>query len=195
MNKVGLHDAFAETNGVKESKREATCQHGGRCIYHALATDGVLRNVRGCELTEWSEIVESDHRGHLTDVDFSECFVEDFAEDDESAERNLNPNRKTYRDKFVEKRTKLLDRASIESELNEVNGNFDHCEIEQIYLGIAHVLMKARKTAEGDTKRNDKSSEQRKLRATLACWKLKLRKKDGTNTGACNIQKRVDVAC
>ena len=68
--------------------------------------------------------MESDHRGHLTDTNVAEYFTEDFAEDDETLKRRLNPNRRTHRDKFVEKCNKLLDSMSIESELNEANGNF-----------------------------------------------------------------------
>ena len=130
MNETGLHDVFAEINRVEESDREATHQHGSRYVDCVLATDGTLRNVQGCELIECSEIVESDHRGNLTDADFAECFIEDFAEDNEIVERNLNPNRKTHRGKFVDKCNKLLDSTSIESELNEVNGIFDHSKIE-----------------------------------------------------------------
>ena len=97
MNETGLHDVFAETNGVEEDKREATHQHGSECIDHVLATDRKLRNVKGRELVEYSEIVELDHRGCLTDVDFAECFSENFVEDEDRAERKLNPNRKSHR--------------------------------------------------------------------------------------------------
>ena len=78
VNETGPHDAFAETNGVGVDKREATHQHGRKCIDCALATDGMLNKAKGCELSEYSEIVESDHRQHLTDVDFDECFLEEF---------------------------------------------------------------------------------------------------------------------
>ena len=130
VNETGLYNVFAETNGVEEDEREATCQHGSEGTYHFLATDGMLRKVKGCELTECSEFVESDHREHLMDVDFAECVSEDFAEDDEIAERNLNLNRKTHRDKFVEKFNTMPISVCIESDSNEVNVNFNHSKIE-----------------------------------------------------------------
>ena len=170
MKETGLFDVFVDSNGVEESDREATCQHDSRCIDYFLATDGTLRNVQGCELIECNEIVESDHRGNLTDINFAEYFTEDFAEEDDIFERRLNPDRKTHRDKFVEKCNKILESISIESELNEVNGNYDHAKIEQIDSDITYVLMKARESVEGDVLRNDKSTEQRTLRATLAYW-------------------------
>ena len=194
MNETGLYDVFAEVNGVEEDKRETTCQHGSAWIDHVLAADGMLRKAKGCELTECSELVESDHRGQLTDVDLAENFSEDFAKDDEIAERNLNPNRKTHRENFVQKCNKLLDSICTERDLNDVNVKFNRSKIEQTDSETTHVLMKTRKCAKGDTTRNDKSSEQRKLRATLAYWKLKLSEKYGKHADACKMPKRADMA-
>ena len=109
--------------------------------------------MKGCELIECSEIVESDDRGCLTDVDFAEYFAEEFVEDDDRLERSLNPNRKTHREKFAEKYDQLLDSISIENELKEVNSSFSRAKIEQIDIDITHVLNKARKNAEGDMMR------------------------------------------
>ena len=95
MNETEIYDVFTETNVVETDKKEATYQHGIKCVNHVLATDGTLRKVKECELTECSEIVESDHRGCLTDVDFAEYFSEEFVGDEERAESNLNPNRKS----------------------------------------------------------------------------------------------------
>ena len=93
----------------------------------------------------------------------------------------------------------LLDITSIESNLNEVNVNFNRAKIEQIDTDMAHVLTKARKSAEGDEIRIEKSSEQWKLRSTLSYWKLMLRQKDGKNVDACKMQKirhgRIKVKC
>ena len=65
-----------------------------------LATEGMLSNVKGCEFIECSEILESDHRGHLTYVDFAEYFAKEIFEGDERQERRLNPNRKHTSGKF-----------------------------------------------------------------------------------------------
>ena len=70
VNETGSCDVFAETNGVEIENREATCQHGRKCIDCVIATEGTLWNVTGIEIFGCSEIVESDHRGCLTDVDF-----------------------------------------------------------------------------------------------------------------------------
>ena len=134
---------FTETNGVEADKREATHTHGSKCVDCTLATDGMSRKVKGCELTECSEIVESDHGGCLIDVYFAEWFSEDFVEDEERAQRNLNPNRKIHREKFVDKCNTLLDRICIESDLIEVDININRAKIEQIDSDTTRVLTKA----------------------------------------------------
>ena len=72
MSEPGLHDVFAEINGVKIENRGATCQHGREHIDHGLATEGMLSKETGIILIECSEKVESNHRGCLTDTYFSE---------------------------------------------------------------------------------------------------------------------------
>ena len=144
--------------------------HGSCVSYRWNVTES-----KGYELTECSEIMESDHRGHLTDVDFAEHFSEDFVEDEKRVERNLNLNKKINRQKFVEKCNTLLDIICIESDLIEVNINVNRAKIEQVDSDITRVLTKARKSTEGDAIRTKKSSEQRELRSTLSHWKLMLR--------------------
>ena len=75
MNETGLCDVFVEINGVEIENREATHQHVRKCIVYVLATEGTLRNATGIKLIESSEIVESDHRGCLTDIDLTEHFA------------------------------------------------------------------------------------------------------------------------
>ena len=108
--------------------------------------EGTLSNVKGCELIECSEIVESDHRGCLTNVDFAEYFAEEFVEEEKRMERSLNPNRKkTHREKFAEKCDVLLDSINVENELKEACSNFSRAKIEQVDADTTHALTKARK--------------------------------------------------
>ena len=84
----------------------------------------MLSKVTGCELIECSEIIESDHRGHLIDIDFADHFAEEFVEGDERYGRSLNPNRKSHREIFSEKCDQILDAITIEKEIQEVNYSF-----------------------------------------------------------------------
>ena len=66
-----------------------------------LATEGMMKKVTGCELTECSEIVESEHRGCLRDMHFAECSSEEFMEGDVRYENSLNTNRELHRKKWM----------------------------------------------------------------------------------------------
>ena len=80
MNETGLFGVFQEINSFEPDKRETTHDNCSKLICHVLATEGMLRNVKGIEIIECSKIIESDHRGYLTDVDFSDYFAEEFVE-------------------------------------------------------------------------------------------------------------------
>ena len=70
MNETGLFDVFQEINGVEPDKRKSTHDNGRKCIDHMLSTEGTLCRITGMEIIECNEIMESDDRGFLTDVDF-----------------------------------------------------------------------------------------------------------------------------
>ena len=70
MNETCLFDLFQEINRVKPEEREATHDHRNKCIDCVLATEDLLCNMKGIEAIEYSEIIESHHRGNLTDVNF-----------------------------------------------------------------------------------------------------------------------------
>ena len=154
----------------------------------------MLRCIKGIELTECSEIVESDHRGYLTDVDFAEYFAEELVEGDLRKKRCLNPNRKTHREIFVKKCEELLDVFNIENELNEVNEQFDGAKIEQIDKDITCIMRNARKKVEGPMKGLERSNQKRKLRAMVSYWKMIVRQKEGKFVSRGMIQKRKDMA-
>ena len=62
----------------KLKKWESTYEHGSKCIDCVLTTEGILLKTKGIELIECSEIIESDHQGCLTYVDFSNYFADTF---------------------------------------------------------------------------------------------------------------------
>ena len=68
MIELGLYHVFGEVNDVEEKNREATCRNGSKCTYFALRIEGVMKIVNMIELIECNEIVDSDHRGYLTDI-------------------------------------------------------------------------------------------------------------------------------
>ena len=90
-----------------------------------LGTEGVMNVVDGIEVIEWNEIVDSDRRGCLTDINLEACFEEKFNRATEMESTTLNPNKRNHRKLFVEKCEEFLDKTPIEAELNEVEMNAD----------------------------------------------------------------------
>ena len=80
MTETGLFGMFQIINGVEPNQREATHEHIIKFTDHVLATEGMLRNTAGIETIDCSEKIESDHRGYLTHVCFSDYFSEEFVE-------------------------------------------------------------------------------------------------------------------
>ena len=101
--------------------------------------------MKGCDIIVCNEIIESDHRGYLTDINFAECFVEEFVEGDERHERSLSPNRKSFREKFAEKCDQSLDNINIEKDRKEENSNFCRAKTEQTDADTTRMLSKATK--------------------------------------------------
>ena len=109
-----------------------------------LATEGVLSKVKGCPPIECSEIVESDHRGCLTDVDFVEHFAEKFIEEVKTRKETQILIESQFVKMFLKKCDQSLDSANVENELKEANSNFCRAKIEQLDADTTHVLSKAR---------------------------------------------------
>ena len=64
--------------------------------------------IDGIELIECNEIIDSDHRGWLTDVNLEACFEEKFNRAKEMESRTLNPTKRNHRKLFAEKYEELL---------------------------------------------------------------------------------------
>ena len=94
---------------------------------------------------------------------------------------------------FFGKCDQLTNSISIESELKEINSNFSRAKTAHTDADVTHVLNKARKSAEGDMTRIEKSSEKCKLRSTMSFWKLLLRDEEGENVDERKTQRRSDV--
>ena len=76
MVELGLHNVFGEVNDVEEKNREAIYGHGSKCIDFVLRIEGVMKIVNMIELIECNEIVDSGHRGYLTDINLEAWFEE-----------------------------------------------------------------------------------------------------------------------
>ena len=68
MIEMGMNEIFSEVNEVDENNIDGTFECGTKCIDFVLVSEGIINIVEGIELIECNEIVDSDHRGYLTDL-------------------------------------------------------------------------------------------------------------------------------
>lgn len=69
----GLIDAFWHVNKEEEGEREKT-HIRGECIYSIAVTNGLLHYLNGCEMMSFNEIIVTDYRGFLLDIDMRSHF-------------------------------------------------------------------------------------------------------------------------
>ena len=165
-----------EVNEVDEKNREATHEHGSKCIDFVLGTERVMNILYGIELIECNKIVDSDHRGYLFDFNLEEYFDEKITKKSEMEIRTLNPNKRNHRKLFVEKCEESLDAAPIEAELDEIEINVDINKIEQTDRDMAYMLCKARSNAEGERKGIRECKEKMIIRSSKKYWTLMVKK-------------------
>ena len=99
----GLTDVFWHANKADVEIREKTCIRGKRCIDSITVTEGLLLHVIGCKMVNFCEIIVTDHRGFVIDVDINTCLNVKTSEFDEIDSVCLNPRRLSHKLKFVKK--------------------------------------------------------------------------------------------
>ena len=149
----------------------------------------MLNIIEGIELIECNEIVDSDHRGHLTDMNQETHFGEDFNREIEIERRLLNHNKRTHRI-FFEMYDELLNATPIENELNYIEMHEDRAKMEQIDKDITFLLQKVRSKVTGETKEIRGCKEKMKKHYALQCWNVVVKKKQGKNESNVRIKRR-----
>ena len=77
--------------------------------------------VEGIKLTECNEMIDSDYRRNLIDIEMVFYFAEELFDMSKRRRRTLSPNRKSHRN-YLNRCEELLDFMSVENALNSVEG-------------------------------------------------------------------------
>ena len=75
---MGSHEIFSEVHEVDEINRDGAFEHGTKWTEHVLWSEGKIIIAEGIELIKCNEILDSDNRGHLIDLNLETCFEEKF---------------------------------------------------------------------------------------------------------------------
>ena len=93
---IGVKEIHVKINNIRMENLDKTYKNGSTPIDSIAATNGVMDFVEGCELLGYNEIVETDHRAYMIDVNINEYFDEEFNEWDKINYVILNPARRSH---------------------------------------------------------------------------------------------------
>ena len=86
-------------------------------MYTIAASESILLFVEGCRLHEINEILDTDHRRYVVDIDLKEYFDQEFSSWDQINKSLLDPGKRSHREKFKELIEKTLDSIDIKGNL------------------------------------------------------------------------------
>jgi len=90
-------------NGNEIIKRDNTCIISSKCIDFAVITSRVINFIEGCELINYNQIIESDHRGYLIDINLEQYFKINQFNVNKISSSQLNSRRLTHKEIFCKK--------------------------------------------------------------------------------------------
>ena len=91
------------------SELDNTHKNGTKCIDAIAASDNIMSFIEGCILCETNEIIDTNYRGYMVDIDLNTYFDEDFSMWDEINRSLLDSGKRSYRERFAELIDKELD--------------------------------------------------------------------------------------
>jgi hypothetical protein len=77
---IGVKDVHSKINNIEMNQLDKTYKKGSRTIDSIAASSGIMNYIEGSKLVNYSEIVETDHRGYIIDVAMEEYFDIEFSQ-------------------------------------------------------------------------------------------------------------------
>ena len=118
---------------------------GTKCIDSIAFTPNLRKHIEGSRLFETNEIVNTDHRSYVVDTHLEECFQEEFSRLDKIERGDVDPNKRTHREKCNEHIDEMLDSIPLQSIAQNASiSTASHEELEQTDQDVSFVLNKVR---------------------------------------------------
>jgi len=111
---LGIFDVFSFYNNINEDEREKTYIRGRKCIDLVAMSAGLLGYLRGCKMVNFTEIICTDHRGFIVDLDLNSYFEVETSNFDLRKLNKLDHRRKSHREKFIDKAESILETVKLE---------------------------------------------------------------------------------
>ena len=76
---IGVCDIHGKINNIPLEQLDKTYKQGSKPIDYIAATAGVLDYIEECQLLDYNDIIETDHRGYMIDIALDEYFEIEFS--------------------------------------------------------------------------------------------------------------------
>ena len=181
MVENGLCDINEYLHQVDPCERENTHVNGKKCIDVCASSEGILEHIAKCTLIEFNQIIETDYRGYVFDVDLAAYLKEPIGLIDDRNTMQLYLRRKCHIEKFCEKGEQLIDELKMEEMLQRIIKEGAAIEdIEYFDNEMTYMLNRATKHAQGPRRNVPASKEKIKRLATMSNWRMRLCKVKGS---------------
>ena len=119
MRENGLFKVHETLNEIEDAVKDKTYEIGSKQIDTVLETEDILRVIQESILVDFKDIVDTDHRGFIFDLDIKEYFLVDASEYDKNDNITLDPTKWSHQCKFLEKVDKYIDQLKLVETVTE----------------------------------------------------------------------------
>ena len=109
IHENGLIEIHEIVNNIEDDIRDHTHKTGSKQIDAVLVTSELTQSIVGCKLTDFNDIINTDHRGFIFDIDIKDYFDVDSSKYNENQAVILDPTRRSHQEKFKEKLEEYID--------------------------------------------------------------------------------------
>ena len=150
MRENGLYEIHQELTIEEINERDRTYKDGQNQLDAVFGTKSVLRVARGSKIVDFDEVILTDHRGFIFDLDVNEYFNLPASAYDKSESRKLNLGNRKHRKQFKETLQQYVTQTKLLEKTEEIcRGYPTQDEMNVVDELITYVLNAARKRVEG----------------------------------------------
>jgi len=195
MRETGVEEVHQECNPQFEIPRDATHKKGKTQIDAVFATTAVLNCINECKIVDYNEIIMSDHRGFIFDLNARKYFNMTHSEYDEKSNRLINPNNRKHREKFNQKlKDYITDSKLVEKTFEICNERVTYHEINKLDEEITHALNVATRYAEGNKSSGIITHEKMKKISEMKYLQMAIKKQKGLRIDENAFKRRNEIA-
>ena len=144
-----IYDIHYYINETKNQRKDSTYKFGSKCINTIAASIGIMKIVNGCILLDFEELIISNHRGFIVDLDLEEYFNTIPSYYDEVDYSKLDSSRKSHLIKFCDVLEVEIIKRNIDERINNITNKTTKEELEWIDNDLTFEMNATCKVVEG----------------------------------------------